>query len=69
MELLVFGLKFEPRGAIKAQFLADFMARLPPKPSCSSEGEWWMLYVDGACNPKGNGAEITLKGPEDISLE
>jgi len=60
IELLEFRFKFEPRGPIKAQCLADFMAKPPPKLSSSDKSDWWMLYVDGAFNPKGSRAGISF---------
>lgn len=69
VELSEFGLKFEPRGPIKAQCLIDFIVELPPslEPNNNDGGNWWMLYVDGSCNPMGSGVGITLEGPGDIS--
>jgi len=69
IDISEFGLKFKPRGPIKAQCVVDFMAELPPKPSSGDIGDWWMLYVDGAYNPKGSRAGITLERSRDISLK
>ena len=71
MELSEFGLKLEPNVPVKAQCLVDFITKHSPfpKPDNNDGGNWWMLYVDGSCNPRGNGARITLKVLGDISLE
>ena len=44
IELSEFGIKYELRGTIKAQSLADFIIELPTSPL---EEETWTLYVDG----------------------
>lgn len=71
VELFKFGLKFKAHGPIKAQCLADFIVELSPStdPNSIDGGDWWMFYIDKACNTKGSGAGITLEGPGDISLE
>lgn len=71
VELSKFGLKFDPWGPrpIKAQCLADFIAENPTKLSNNDRGNWWMLCVNGACNPKGSRVGITFEGPRDVSLE
>jgi len=44
VELSEFGLKYEPRGSVKGQHLADFAAELHgPIPS---SGQAWVLFVD-----------------------
>lgn len=69
MELSEFGLKLEPNVPVKAQCLVDFITKHSPfpKPDNNDGGNWWMLYVDGSCNPMGSGVGITLEGPGDIS--
>ncbi|RDX80365.1 hypothetical protein CR513_39095, partial [Mucuna pruriens] len=64
VKLSEFSLKFEPRGAIKTQALADFLVEitLPLK-----EDPWWVLHVDNLSNPKGRGTGVNLKGL--VSLE
>ena len=65
--------------SIKAQALADFIVEctipesLPvPNPEDKvRDGEKttpWVLFVDGAVNPKGSGAGIVFQGPEGIQL-
>lgn len=65
VELLKFNIKFETRGLIKSQALADFIAELTPTP----EKEVWLLYVDGSLNIQGSGAGIILESLADISVE
>ncbi|XP_014506155.1 uncharacterized protein LOC106765899 [Vigna radiata var. radiata] len=66
IELSEFGLRYEPRGSIKGQHLADFVAELPGRSShCYS----WVLYVDGSSSLKGGGAGVVLEGPDGIVVE
>ncbi|XP_020208119.1 uncharacterized protein LOC109793060 [Cajanus cajan] len=70
IELSEFAIKYEPRGAIKAQVLADFLVELTPPAEGDPSGESdWILLVDGASNLGGNGAGIVLEGPGGILLE
>ena len=66
VELLEFGIRYEPRGMIKAQSLVDFIIQLP-KTTC--EQETWILYVDGSSNKKGSGAGIVLEGPRHFQID
>ncbi|XP_014496659.1 uncharacterized protein LOC106758229 [Vigna radiata var. radiata] len=64
VELSEFGLRYEPRGSIKGQHLADFAAELPVVGN-----DQWNLYVDGASGRQTNGAGIVLEGPNGFLLE
>nr|KYP50247.1 Retrovirus-related Pol polyprotein from transposon 297 family [Cajanus cajan] len=70
VELSEYSIKYEPRGAIKAQTLADFVMELT---SLAEEGNieetQWILSVDGASNLGGSGAGIVLEGLGGILLE
>lgn len=52
VELLEFGLRYEPRGSVKGQHLADFAVELP-----LAENDQWNLYVDGA-----SGHQVMVRG-------
>ncbi|XP_014498083.1 uncharacterized protein LOC106759429 [Vigna radiata var. radiata] len=64
IELSEFGMRYEPRGSIRGQHLADFAAELPP-----AENDVWSLYVDGASGKNASGAGIVLEGPNGFLLE
>jgi len=64
IELSEYGIKYEPRGPIKAQSLADFIIQMP-----TNQQEQWTLYVDGASSKKGSGAGIVLEGPHNFQIE
>lgn len=66
VELSEFGLKYEPRGSVKGQYLADFVAELPQG---GQEHTQWMLFVDGSSGRQGGGAGIVLEGPNGIMVE
>jgi len=66
IELSEFGIKYEPRGKIKAQFLADFIIELPTTPF---EEETWILYIYGSSNKKGSETGIVLEGSRHFQLE
>ncbi|XP_022642973.1 uncharacterized protein LOC111242702 [Vigna radiata var. radiata] len=64
VELSEFGLRYELRGSIKGQHLADFATELPVFGS-----DQWTLYVDGASGRQASGAGIVLEGPNGFLLE
>lgn len=66
INLLEFGLRYEPRGSVQGQHLADFSVELP-----IGEGErfCWKLFMDGSSNKRGGGAGIILEGPNGLVVE
>nr|KYP76554.1 Retrovirus-related Pol polyprotein from transposon 412 [Cajanus cajan] len=66
VELSEFSMQYESHGALKAQFLADFVAELTP--TSVDEPQVWTLHVDGSSNSKGGGAGIILEGPNQVTL-
>lgn len=62
-----FGIKYESRGPVKAQCLADFVIELST--NTKSESEWWRLYVDGSYNRKGSGAGVILESLDEVILK
>nr|XP_027082689.1 uncharacterized protein LOC113705025 [Coffea arabica] len=77
IELGEYDLSYEPRKAIKAQALADFLAELTfdevhvatsattqaPTPT-TPEIQRWTLHVDGSSNSGGSGAGLLLEDPQ-----
>ncbi|XP_023893521.2 uncharacterized protein LOC112005501 [Quercus suber] len=63
----------EPRSSVKGQVLADFIAEFSPKIDggivCHVKAHQWKVFVDGASNALGAGAEIIIVTPEGIRLE
>ncbi|XP_072071786.1 uncharacterized protein [Arachis hypogaea] len=68
IELSEFDIQYQPRGSVKSQHLADFVAELT-QPCLEEENSDWNLFVDGASNPQGSGAGILLESSEGIILE
>jgi len=56
VELSEFGLKYEPRGSVKGQHLADFAAELQGPTSSL------ILFVDGSSDKRNAGAGIVIEG-------
>nr|KYP38666.1 Transposon Ty3-I Gag-Pol polyprotein [Cajanus cajan] len=67
VELSQFDIRFEPRGPIKAQSLADFLNEFTPQALPVSH--LWTLHVDGSSNQQGSGAGIILEGPNKVVIE
>uniref|UniRef100_A0A2N9FQQ7 Uncharacterized protein n=1 Tax=Fagus sylvatica TaxID=28930 RepID=A0A2N9FQQ7_FAGSY len=74
------GVEYKPRTAIKGQVLAKFLAEfqcdpnnptlfIPTETQLDLEAGKWELFVDGASNSRGSGAEIVLVSPEGLVLE
>ncbi|XP_072074122.1 uncharacterized protein [Arachis hypogaea] len=68
IELSEFDIQYQPRGSVKSQCLADFVAELIYSNS-KDEGQPWTLFVDGASNPQGAGAGILLESSDGIVIE
>ncbi|KAL2228827.1 UNVERIFIED_CONTAM: hypothetical protein Sindi_1862400 [Sesamum indicum] len=68
VELSEFGVEFQPRPAIKAQALADFIVELAYDEASISTPSW-SLHVDGSSTSTGSGAGIVLESPEDAIQE
>jgi len=66
VELSEFDIRYESRGAINSQCLADFSAELAPHPDTPSE---WVLFVDGSSNKTACVAGVVLEGPGDLLVE
>ncbi|XP_025674254.1 uncharacterized protein [Arachis hypogaea] len=66
IELSQFQIRFEPRNAIKAQVLTDFIAKMTP---VKLTPEPWKLHVDGSSNSTHGGAGIILENQNGITIE
>ncbi|XP_025674231.1 uncharacterized protein [Arachis hypogaea] len=66
IKLSQFQIKFEPRNAIKAQALTDFVAEMTPEKLAP---EPWKLHVDGSSNSTHGGAGIILESQNGITIE
>jgi len=71
VELSEFDILYEPRGSIKGQVYADFVAELSPGSAQQEEevGSQWVLSVDGSSNQQGSGVDVVLEGPNGLLIE
>ncbi|XP_072090460.1 uncharacterized protein [Arachis hypogaea] len=68
IELSQYDIRFEPRQAIKAQAMADFLVEVTGDPT-EDTGTRWRLHVDGASNQTSGGAGIILESPAGVVYE
>ncbi|XP_072076605.1 uncharacterized protein [Arachis hypogaea] len=66
IELSQFQIKFEPRNAIKAQAMADFIAEMTPG---NPTPESWKLHVDGSSNITSGGAGVILESQNRVVIK
>ncbi|XP_025664382.1 uncharacterized protein [Arachis hypogaea] len=66
VELSQFDIKFEPRYTIKAQAMADFIAKMTPG---NTPPESWKLHVDGSSNVTSGGAGVILESQNGVVIE
>ncbi|XP_025676267.1 uncharacterized protein [Arachis hypogaea] len=68
IELSQYDIRYEPRQAIKAQAMADFLVEVTGDPG-EDMGTRWKLHVDGASNQTFRGAGIILESPIGVVYE
>ncbi|XP_072081198.1 uncharacterized protein [Arachis hypogaea] len=68
IELSQYDLQYEPRHAIKAQAMADFLVEVTGDPP-EETGTRWRLHVDGAFNQTSGGAGVILESPAGVIYE
>lgn len=66
VELSEFDIRYQLRGAIKSQCLAEFSANLTPLPDLSAG---WTVYVDDSSNKTPSGAGVVLEGSDNLFLK
>ena len=72
IELSEFDVRYQPRNAIKAQVLADFIAEFSPNRSELDEVDEvrkWVINVDGSSMLYAGGIRVILKSPEGDKLK
>ncbi|XP_057739838.1 uncharacterized protein LOC130956919 [Arachis stenosperma] len=68
IEFSQYDIQYEPRQAIKAQAMADFLVEVTGEPT-EETGTRWRLHVDGASNQTSGGAGIILESPVGVVYE
>ncbi|XP_015950200.1 uncharacterized protein LOC107475065 [Arachis duranensis] len=66
IELSQFDIKFEPRYAIKAQAMTDFITEMTPG---DSTPESWKLHVNGSSNITSGGAGVILESQNGVVIK
>jgi len=70
VELSEFDVQYEPKGPIKGQVYADFVAELSSTATHQKRAYFiWVLSVDGSSNQQGSGASVILEGPNGLLIE
>ncbi|KAK3032340.1 hypothetical protein RJ639_035391 [Escallonia herrerae] len=74
VELGEFDIKYQPRTAIKAQALSDFVVEYtiledPQQLILSEVSDPWLLYVDGSSKVGNSGAGLILISPEKFKID
>ncbi|XP_072060324.1 uncharacterized protein [Arachis hypogaea] len=68
IDLSQYDIRYEPRQAIKAQAMADFLVEVTWDPTEETDTRW-KLHVDGASNQMSRGAGIILESPAGVVYE
>ena len=72
VELSEFGMQYRLKEAIRAQVLADFIAKFTPTSNQQNEGQGakqWVIYMDVSSTQHVGGIWIVLQSPERDHLE
>ena len=72
IELSEFDVRYQPRNAIKAQVLADFIAEFTPNQGEVDEVDGvqkWVVYVEGSSTLYARGIGVVLKSPYGDKLK
>ena len=72
IELSEFDIKYQPKSAIKAHALANFIAEFTPNHGDLDEGnenKTWVIYVDGSSTLYTGWIGVILKSPEGDKLK
>ena len=64
-----FDIRYQPRHAIKAQALADFIAEFTPSHDETEDSKRWVVHVDGSSTQHAGGIGVVLQSPEGDKLK
>ena len=69
VELSEFEVRYQPRNAIKAQALVDFVAEFTPSYDSSNEvrSKKWVVHVDGSSTQQAGGIGVVLQSQKEIN--
>ncbi|XP_030969728.1 uncharacterized protein LOC115990004 [Quercus lobata] len=69
VELNEFDIRYQPRHAIKAQALADFIVEFIPNHDETEDSKRWVVHVDGSSTRHAGGIGVVLQSPEGDKLK
>ena len=69
VELSEFDIRYQPRHAIKAQALADFIAEFTPNHDVTEDSKRWVVHVDGLSTRHAGGIGVVLQSPKGDKLK
>ena len=69
VELSEFDIRYQPRHAIKAQTLVDFIAEFTPSHDETEGSKRWVVYVDGSSTRHAGEIGVVLQSPEGDKLK
>ncbi|XP_050259478.1 uncharacterized protein LOC126704547 [Quercus robur] len=69
VELSEFDIRYQPRHAIKAQALADFIAEFTPSHNEAEDSKRWIVHVNGSSTRHAGGIGVVLQSPEGDKLK
>ncbi|XP_050243637.1 uncharacterized protein LOC126692173 [Quercus robur] len=69
VELSEFDIRYQPRHAIKAQSLVDFIAEFTPSHNETEDSKRWIVHVDGSSTRHAGGIGVVLQSPEGDKLK
>ena len=72
IELSEFDVRYQPRNAIKAQALVDFIVEFTPSHDNLDEMEGnkkWVVHVDGSPTQQAGGIEVVLQSPKGDKMK
>ena len=72
IQLSEFDIRYQPRNAVKAQALADFIAEFTPSHEDLNDMKdikTWVVHVDGSSTLHPGGIGVVLKSPEANTLK
>ncbi|XP_021732042.1 uncharacterized protein LOC110698832 [Chenopodium quinoa] len=68
-ELTEFSISYQPRAAIKAQALADFLAECSYQETLDERKKIWTVFTDGSSTVNGSGAGVVVTSPKGKNFE
>ena len=69
VDLSEFDIRYQPRHAIKAQALADFIVKFTPSHDEAGDSKRWVVHVDDSSTRHAGGIGVVLQSPKGDKLK